>query len=101
MASPTKHKNGTILTLIAKGFLVDAGHRPCYNTHIDTKERMMKEKIGAVAFAAGLLVLMGVAGAVTEFPAEATLSQWITLFGIAFTGGMLAQMGVWMIKDEI
>ena len=61
----------------------------------------MKEKIGAVAFFLGLMTLMGVGGAVTDFPPDATLSQWITLFGIAFTGGMLAQMGVWMIKDEI
>lgn len=61
----------------------------------------MKQKIGALAFFLGLITLMGVAGGVTEFPADASLSQWITLFGIAVTGGMLAQMGVWMIKDEI
>ena len=61
----------------------------------------MKQKIGAVVFLTGLLVMMGVAGAVTDFPAEATLVQWINLFGIAFTGGMLAQAGVWMIKGEI
>ncbi len=61
----------------------------------------MKEKIGFVAFALGLITLTGVAGAVTDFPPYATVSQWITLFGIAFIGGMLTQMGVWMIKDEI
>lgn len=61
----------------------------------------MKQKIGAVAFLAGLLVLFGVAGAVTEFPAEATFVQWFNLFGIAFTGGCLVQAGVWMIKEQI
>ena len=61
----------------------------------------MKQKLGAFAFFLGLMTLMGVAGAVTDFPADATASQWISLFGIAFTGGMLAQMGIWMIKDEI
>jgi hypothetical protein len=65
------------------------------------KELTMKQKVGALAFFLGLVTLMGVAGAVTDFPADATVQQWITLFGIAFTGGMLAQMGVWMIKDEI
>jgi len=61
----------------------------------------MKEKLGFVAFTLGLITLAGVAGAVTDFPADATLTQWINLFGIAFTGGMLTQIGVWMIKDEI
>ena len=61
----------------------------------------MKQKLGAVAFFLGLMTLMGVAGAVTDFPADATISQWVSLFGIAFTGGMLAQMGIWMIKDEL
>lgn len=61
----------------------------------------MKQKVGAVAFALGLLTLIGVGGTVTEFPADATISQWVSLFGIAFCGGMLAQMGVWMIKGDI
>lgn len=61
----------------------------------------MKEKIGFVVFFVGLMVMFGVAGAVTEFPAEATWVQWANLFGIAFTGGCLAQAGVWMIKGEI
>lgn len=61
----------------------------------------MKQKVGAVAFFLGLMTLMGVVGAVTDFPADATIQQYITLFGIAFTGGMLAQMGIWMIKEEI
>lgn len=61
----------------------------------------MKEKLGFVAFALGLITLTGVAGTVTDFPADASIAQWITLFGIAFTGGMLTQMGVWMIKDQI
>jgi len=61
----------------------------------------MKEKVGAVAFFLGLFAMMGAGGAVTDMPADATVSQWVNLFGIAFTGGMLAQLGVWMIKDEI
>lgn len=61
----------------------------------------MKTKIGAVSFALGLLVLFGVAGSATELPAEAGLKEWITLIGIAFSGGMLAQMGVWMINEEV
>ncbi len=61
----------------------------------------MKQKIGAVAFILGLIVLFGVAGSATELPAEATLTDWITLIGIAFSGGMLAQMGVWMINEEV
>jgi hypothetical protein len=59
----------------------------------------MKEKLGAVAFFLGLLTAMGCAGA--DMPADATVSQWVSLFGIAFTGGMLMQLGIWMIKDEI
>ena len=59
----------------------------------------MKQKIGAVAFFLGLITMMGCAGA--DLPADATISQWVSLFGIAFTGGVLAQMGVWMIKDEV
>jgi hypothetical protein len=65
------------------------------------KGTKMKQKIGAVAFGIGLFTLMGVVGAVTEFPAEATLAQWVNLFGIAFTAGCLCQAGVWMIKEEI
>ena len=61
----------------------------------------MKTKIGAVSFALGLLVLAGVAGGVENLPAEAGLKEWITLIGIAFSGGMLAQMGVWMINEEV
>jgi hypothetical protein len=61
----------------------------------------MKQKIGAFAFFLGLMTLMGVVGAVDNLPADATFQQYVTLFGITFTGGLLAQMGVWMINDEI
>jgi hypothetical protein len=60
---------------------------------------MMKQKLGAVAFFLGLMTMMGCAGA--DLPADATVRQWVSLCGIAFTGGMLAQLGVWMIKDEV
>jgi hypothetical protein len=59
----------------------------------------MKQKIGTLAFFLGLITLMGCAG--SDLPADATVSQWVSLFGIAFTGGVLAQLGVWMIKDEV
>ncbi len=61
----------------------------------------MKQRIGKVAFFMGLLVMAGVAGGITELQAEATWRDWFTLTGIAFSGGLLAQMGVWMINEEI
>ena len=61
----------------------------------------MKEKLGFAMCFIGLLVLSGIAGAVTEFPPEATWVDWSILFGLAFTGGCLAQVGLWMIKRDI
>ncbi len=61
----------------------------------------MKEKLGFIAFTLGLVTFTGVAGAVTDFPLDATIAQWVTLFGISFVAGCLMQTGVWMIKDEI
>jgi len=60
----------------------------------------MKQFVGVASFLIGLLTLTGVAGTVTDFPPDATVSQWVSLFGIAFVGGCLAQAGVWMIKDD-
>ncbi len=56
----------------------------------------MKHKIGAVAFIVGIIGAGFAAGAEPE-----SLQDWITVAGTAFTSLMLAQMGVWMIKDEV
>lgn len=56
----------------------------------------MKQRIGAVAFMVGLVGCGFAAGAEPE-----TVKDWITVVGVAFTSLMCAQMGVWMIKDEI
>ena len=61
----------------------------------------MKEKLGFMAFALGLIVMVAVGGSVTELPPEATAKDWITLLGTAFTAGLLMQLGIWMVKDEI
>lgn len=56
----------------------------------------MKQKVGAMAFVMGLIGCGFAAGA-----DPVTVQDWITVAGVAFTSLMLAQMGVWMIKDEI
>ncbi len=61
----------------------------------------MKQKLGFVAFALGLVVMVGVGGAVTELPPEATAKDWIQLLGTALAAGVLAQLGIWMSKDEV
>lgn len=61
----------------------------------------MKERLGFVAFALGMITLTGVAGAVTDLPPEATVTQWITLFGLGATGGLLSQFGLWMVLDQV
>jgi hypothetical protein len=65
------------------------------------KGTMMKQKLGAVVFFLGLMVLMGIGGVVTDMPAEATVVDWVNLFGIGVTAACLAQAGLWMIKGEI
>ena len=61
----------------------------------------MKMKLGAVSVFVGLVTLMGVAGAVTDLPADVTLAQCIALAGIGLTGAMLTQMGIWMMEDKV
>lgn len=56
----------------------------------------MKEKIGALAFFLGLVGCGFAAGA-----DPVTVQDWFTVAGVAITSLMLAQAGVWMIKDEI
>lgn len=60
------------------------------------KELKMKEKFGALAFFLGLVGCASAAGA-----DPVTLQDWFTVAGVAVTSLMLAQVGVWMIKDEI
>ena len=61
----------------------------------------MKSKLGAVSVFIGLFTLMGVAGTVTDLPADVTLQQLVTLAGIGLTGAMLTQMGIWMMEDKV
>ena len=61
----------------------------------------MKQKLGFAAFAVGLIVMVGVGGAVTDLPPESTAKDWLQLLGTALAAGMLTQLGVWMIKDEV
>lgn len=62
----------------------------------------MKSKfIGAVSVFVGLFTLMGVAGTVTDLPADVTIDQIVTMVGIGFTGAMLAQLGIWMMEDKV
>lgn len=56
----------------------------------------MKEKFGALAFFLGLVGCCSAAGA-----EPVTLQDWFTVAGVALISLMLAQVGVWMIKDEI
>ena len=57
------------------------------------------KQVGAVAFFVGLGAVAFAAGA--DLPPEAGLREWVTVIGVAVTGLMCAQMGVWMIKEEI
>lgn len=58
----------------------------------------MKEKIGVTAVVVGLI---GCGFAVGGVDNAESVKDWITVVGVAFTSLMLAQIGVWMIKDEI
>ncbi len=61
----------------------------------------MKTNLGTLAFFLGLIGLIGVGGYITEMPPEATTMDWIKLAGITVNLAMLAQVGIWLIKDEI
>jgi ABC-type Na+ efflux pump permease subunit len=58
----------------------------------------MKEKIGFAAFITGII---GAGFAVGGVETAQTLSEWVTVIGVAATSLMLAQLGVWMLKGEI
>lgn len=58
----------------------------------------MKERIGALAVMVGII---GCGFAVGGVDNAESLKDWITVFGVAVTSLMCAQMGVWMIKDEV
>lgn len=61
----------------------------------------MKQSIGALAFFMGIMGLMGLGGYVTEVPPEATTMDWIKIAGLTLNFGILAQLGIWLIKEEI
>jgi len=56
----------------------------------------MKQRVGALAFIVGVIGCGFAAGA-----EPITVKDWITVCGVAATSLMCAQLGVWMIKDEI
>ena len=56
----------------------------------------MKKNFGAVAFFVGLIGCGFAAGA-----DPVTVKDWFTVAGVAITSLLCAQMGVWMIKEEI
>lgn len=56
----------------------------------------MKERIGAVAVTVGIVGCGFAVGAEPE-----TVKDWITVVGVAAVSLMCAQLGVWMINNEI
>jgi predicted phage tail protein len=66
---------------------------------LNTKAVKMN-RIGTVACFLGLLGLVGVGGAVTDLPPDATFTAWFQLLGAAALSAMVAQMGVSMLKED-
>lgn len=58
----------------------------------------MKQKIGAVGFLVGLI---GTGFAMGGVENAQTVTEWITVVGVAATSLMLMQFSVWMINDQV
>ncbi len=58
----------------------------------------MKQRIGAVGFLVGLI---GTGFAMGGVENAQTVTEWITVIGVAATSLMLMQFSVWMINDQV